>query len=108
MAENFFIYPGSPEAPASTMLTQDFVNNMENILREHLDACVRQTSAKNGILVCDAADSAILEATEKLSADLVVVGTHGRTGLGRLVLGSVAEAVVRGARCSVLVVRLKA
>lgn len=37
--------------------------------------------------------------------DLVVVGTHGRRGLRRLVLGSVAEAVVRGAPCSVLVVR---
>jgi nucleotide-binding universal stress UspA family protein len=37
--------------------------------------------------------------------DLVVMGTHGRRGFRRLVLGSVAEAVVRGAPCSVLVVR---
>ena len=39
--------------------------------------------------------------------DLVVMGTHGRSGIRRLVLGSVAEAVVRGAPCSVLVVRPK-
>jgi nucleotide-binding universal stress UspA family protein len=37
--------------------------------------------------------------------DLVVVGTHGRTGLSRVLLGSVAESIVRHAPCSVLVVR---
>ncbi len=37
--------------------------------------------------------------------DLCVVGTHGRTGLGRVLLGSVAEKVVRHAPCSVLAVR---
>lgn len=36
--------------------------------------------------------------------DLIVVGTHGRTGASRLLLGSVAERVMRGARCPVLVV----
>jgi universal stress protein A len=39
------------------------------------------------------------------SYDLVVIGTHGRSGLGRLLLGSVAENVVRHAPCPVLVVR---
>ncbi len=43
-------------------------------------------------------------ATE-LHADLIIMGTHGRRGLSRLVLGSVAEAVVRSAPCSVLTVR---
>jgi universal stress protein A len=36
--------------------------------------------------------------------DVIVVGTHGRTGVSRVLLGSVAERVVRGARCPVLVV----
>jgi universal stress protein A len=40
--------------------------------------------------------------------DLIVVGTHGRTGLGRLVLGSVAETIVRLAPCSVLTVKKSA
>jgi nucleotide-binding universal stress UspA family protein len=38
--------------------------------------------------------------------DLIVMGTHGRTGLDRLLLGSVAEKVLRDAACSVLVVKL--
>ncbi len=43
-----------------------------------------------------------------VDADLVVVGTHGRRGMSRLVLGSVAETTVRWAPCPVLVVRPKA
>src|SRR5437868_7054088 len=44
-------------------------------------------------------------ATEQ-GVDLIVMGTHGRTGLERLLMGSVAEQVVRGAPCSVLVVKM--
>jgi nucleotide-binding universal stress UspA family protein len=42
---------------------------------------------------------------EELGVDVIVVGSHGRTGLGRLFLGSVSEHVVRHAPCPVLVVR---
>ncbi|MGC8634589.1 MAG: universal stress protein [Candidatus Limnocylindrales bacterium] len=48
---------------------------------------------------------AIVAAAEAESADLVVVGTHGRNVLGRLLLGSVSEYVVRHSRVPVLVVR---
>jgi nucleotide-binding universal stress UspA family protein len=47
----------------------------------------------------------IAQLASDLEADLVVVGTHGRRGLRRLLLGSVAEGVVRLAHCPVLVVR---
>jgi nucleotide-binding universal stress UspA family protein len=46
----------------------------------------------------------ILTATEELGADLVVMGTHGRQGLSRLTLGSVAERVVRLSKVPVLTV----
>lgn len=49
----------------------------------------------------------ILQAVEKLQPDLLVMATHGRTGLARFVLGSVAEAVVRKASCPVLTIRSK-
>jgi nucleotide-binding universal stress UspA family protein len=47
---------------------------------------------------------AIAEAAERLQADLIVISTHGYTGLKHVLLGSIAEAVVRHAPCPVLVV----
>ena len=46
----------------------------------------------------------ILHFARQTPADLVVMGTHGRTGLGRVLMGSVAEQVVRKAPCPVLTV----
>ena len=48
----------------------------------------------------------ILAYAEEIDADVVVVGTHGRSGVKRYVLGSVAERLVRHATCPVLTVRL--
>jgi nucleotide-binding universal stress UspA family protein len=49
----------------------------------------------------------IVSHAEREHMDLVVVGTHGRTGLAHVVMGSVAEAVVRTAPCQVLTIRLR-
>lgn len=50
----------------------------------------------------------IVEVAGEEGADLIVIGTHGRTGLAREAIGSTAERVVRAARCPVLVVRSEA
>lgn len=47
----------------------------------------------------------ILRFAEQENVDLIVMGTHGRRGLSRLVMGSVAESVLRRAKCPVLTVR---
>ena len=47
----------------------------------------------------------IVDEAKKWGADLIVLGSHGRTGLDRFLLGSVSEAVVRHAACSVEIVR---
>jgi len=49
----------------------------------------------------------ILDLAEELGSDLILIGTHGRTGIKHLVMGSTAEHVVREAGCPVLVVRPK-
>jgi universal stress protein A len=49
----------------------------------------------------------IVEAARKQRADLIVISTHGFSGLNRLILGSTAERVVRHAPCPVLVVRAR-
>jgi nucleotide-binding universal stress UspA family protein len=50
------------------------------------------------------ASAAIVRAAKKNRVDLVVMGTHGRTGVQRLLMGSVADRVIRTASCPVLVV----
>lgn len=47
----------------------------------------------------------IVAAAKSFGADLIVIGSHGRTGITRVLMGSVAEAVMRHAPCPVLVVR---
>ena len=48
----------------------------------------------------------IIETASTAHVDLIIMGTHGRTGLPHVLLGSVAERVVRLAPCPVLVVRI--
>jgi len=47
-----------------------------------------------------------LRVAREINADLIVMGSHGRTGLSRLLMGSVAEQVVRRSTCPVLVVKM--
>jgi nucleotide-binding universal stress UspA family protein len=58
------------------------------------------------VVAGDPADT-IVRMAEELAVNLIVMGTHGRTGLQHVLLGSVAEKVVRLAPCPVLTVRYK-
>jgi nucleotide-binding universal stress UspA family protein len=51
------------------------------------------------------AAAVIIEVAQEQGCDLIVMGTHGRTGVAHLFLGSVAEKVVRTAPCPVLTIR---
>ena len=50
---------------------------------------------------------AIIEAAKEKKADLIVVGSHGKAALARLLMGSVTERVIGTAECAVLVVKAK-
>ena len=77
-----------------------------------MDALVGELSKSGldatGMVLQEPAALAVVDQAEKLSADLIVMGTRGNTGLKHVVLGSVAERVVRTAPCSVLTVKADA
>jgi len=78
--------------------TSDALVRMQWVVRKHPPA--------EPMIIDGPAGPALVAAASKIDADLLVVGTVGRTGLSHLVLGNVAEHVMRCAPCSVLVVRL--
>jgi len=79
---------------------KDRREQLEKLAQERIPATVRyETLVTSG----DPAER-VLETARGLDADLIVMGTHGRKGLGHLVLGSVAERVVRESPIPVLTV----
>ena len=69
-------------------------------------ALQRENVPGEALVVAGNPATANTETAVKLGAELVVVGTHGRTGLSRITLGSVAERVIRHASGPVLAIRL--
>lgn len=104
--------PMPAEAQIPTWLESHVPNNAEiaKRAREALDRRAAQL-ATGGVARVDTlleegeAYAALARAAEKFGADLLVVGSHGRTGITRVLLGSVAEKIVRHAPCAVLVAR---
>jgi universal stress protein A len=74
-------------------------------LRPIVEEAKRQGVRARGLLVAGAPYDAINEAAREKGADLVVMGTHGRTGVSRFFLGSVASRVISTAPCPVLTIR---
>lgn len=81
--------------PSSSTLN---INSAEEVL---VSAGLKATAA----VLSGNPKEVILEEAKKWIADLIVVGSHGRRGFKRFLLGSVSEAVAMNARCSVVVVR---
>jgi nucleotide-binding universal stress UspA family protein len=107
--------PLSP-TPEAWAISSDYFEQMERVVREQAQAVVDAAAAEvvagvnqainvtTGILM-GPPRSAILEESENWQADLIVVGSHGYGSWQRFLLGSVSQAVVSHARCSVEVVR---
>jgi nucleotide-binding universal stress UspA family protein len=104
-------WTGFPEASSPEMMPM-YVD-AANASRKQHDQLAREMTAQlqSAGFTAEAdrregdAATEILAAANASNADLIVMGTHGRTGLKRLVLGSVARNVLQHATCSVLVVR---
>ncbi|MBN9519621.1 universal stress protein [bacterium] len=93
----YVVTPGSPEATRGRAF---WLDQLEQVRPTNPSIAVHHALLEGdpaGEIARYAADAGI---------DVIVIGTHGRTGVDRLVMGSVAERVMREAPCSVLVVKL--
>ncbi len=95
--------------PYEIAIPPGFVQEAEESARTKLEERKRKLETSKISTDCHLATApvspAICEAAAKHGADLVVIGTHGYTGLRHALLGSVAERVVRNAPCPVLTVK---
>jgi nucleotide-binding universal stress UspA family protein len=78
---------------------------VEDALKARVAAIQAMGTTARWVLRAGVPYEQIVAAAEEEKADMLVLGTHGRSGLNRLLLGSVAERVVRLAPCPVLTVR---
>jgi nucleotide-binding universal stress UspA family protein len=97
-------------AESAFVLLADLQAAVETDARERMDAIITtrdRTSLRAKVAVITAVDTAdaIVQYADDHHIDLIVMGTHGRRGMTHLLLGSVAERVVRTAPCAVLTVR---
>ena len=100
-------YSGGVTGFVFPSVTPALMEDARAALRAELQAFAQRAETDAECLIEDGPPAAaILNAGRTLTAGLVVVGTHGRTALARIALGSVAEAVLSAAPCSVLVVRI--
>jgi nucleotide-binding universal stress UspA family protein len=96
----------SPLGSQSSLLQHVIDAEMEQARLKFDRVVDRYGPGVTSIVRVGAPADAILEAAREFDASVIVMGTHGRSGLIRITLGGVAESVVRGASRSVLVVRL--
>jgi nucleotide-binding universal stress UspA family protein len=99
--------------PAMTAFDAE-IEHAPNVQRKPAEALVEATAEllrAKGLKATTAVEwgdpkSKIIDAAQQWHADLIVIGSHGRTGLERFMMGSVSDAVARHAPCSVEVVRI--
>ncbi|HEY7433995.1 MAG TPA: universal stress protein [Methylomirabilota bacterium] len=116
-AELLLVHVLSPTIPVvadgyiSPQVYDDMVNATRAYGQKQLDTLVRkakQAGARvKGLLLEGVPHERIAQAARSKKADLVVIGTHGRTGFAKLFLGSVASRVLTVSPCPVLTVRGK-
>ncbi len=94
----------------SSNMQKEMIAGREMAAAETSVKFVRELAEKENVAVstliyAGSPADVIIHAAEEKKADLIVVGSHGRTGIDRLLLGSVAERVIGTADCAVLVVK---
>jgi universal stress protein A len=100
-AEDLVSIPGNP--------WEKVLEKEDKMMIKEFSACVdadlSDNIVKEAIVAVGGASEEIVETAQTRGASLIVMATHGRTGLAHVLLGSVAEQVLRHARCPVLSIR---
>lgn len=101
-----YVVPGAAALAAPTQEPREFedgvVRELKRLREERLSSIAKvELSVKQN----SSAAEGIVSYAGEVGADLIVLSTHGRTGLSHLLIGSVAERVVRHASCPVLTMR---
>lgn len=94
------------KVPASSIdeFVGEIVSGAENTMSQFLDENFAGVSAAGRVLTGYAAEE-ILDLAGQENVDMVVMGTHGRKGIDRMLFGSVAEKIVKSAKCPVMTIR---
>jgi universal stress protein A len=100
------LYSG-PYVPLPAEMRADILADIRRELAARVTADASRRGVTSEVLTGSPART-IVEGAKQQQCDLIVMGTHGRHGMAHLLLGSVAERVMRTAACPVLVVRPKA
>jgi len=99
-------YPALAFGGAPFNISAKQIRELELVATQRLKESLKQLNVSGDTLVTTGpAGTALIDIASERKADLIVVGTIGRTGLRRALLGSVAETVAKGAPCSVLIIR---
>lgn len=106
-----FVYAVAPASFVSLPVETSW-EGVETVLRERGEAALREAEGRcsadriEGAVVEGPPSREIVAYAEQIPCDLIVMGTHGRGGLNRLLLGSVAERVIRSATVPVMTIRV--
>ncbi|MDB4985956.1 MAG: teaD [Myxococcaceae bacterium] len=98
--------PGDVSAFTQPVLTEEFQAEMDKRLTDLGDRFRARGLPVSTLVMRGATHEAIVSAASDEHADLIVMSTHGRTGLSHLLLGSVTERVVRTAKVPVMTLRV--
>lgn len=106
-AKIVLMHAAMPVATVEVYIPQADVDATRSQARRQLEAAaahITEVPVEADVLIGEPGHM-IVGLAEKLSADLIVMGTHGRGGVSRLLLGSVADYVLRNAPCPVLTIK---
>ena len=95
----------TPPSPAMDLVLTDMQNEAHRRIDDAVERAREAGVAARGEVITGVAFERILDFAKRNAADVIVMGTHGREGLPRFFMGSVAEMVLRKSSCPVLIVR---